>query len=72
MIAAARTSKRTALIGALGAVTLFLCILAVKDMNDKLGVMTASNAGYQKMTDKQVQFTNLMMQLYLSVDFFII
>ena len=22
-------------------------------MNDKLGVMTASNAGYQKMTDSQ-------------------
>ena len=54
MIAAVRTSKRTALLGALGALTLFLCILAVKDMNDKLGVMTASNAGYQKMTDKQV------------------
>merc|ERR1739848_763469 len=31
------------------------CLLAVKDLNDKLGVMTASNAGYQKMTDSQTE-----------------
>jgi hypothetical protein len=30
-------------------VTLF----AFKDLNEKLTVMTASNAGYQKMTDSQ-------------------
>lgn len=53
MITAVRTSKRIALGGVLGIGLLFICLLAVKDMNDKLGVMTASNAGYQKMTDSQ-------------------
>lgn len=41
--------------GALGVALVFLSLLAVKDMNDKLGVMTASNAGYQKMTDSQAE-----------------
>ena len=53
MITTIRASKRIALGGFLGFGLLFICILAVKDMNDKLGVMTASNAGYQKMTDSQ-------------------
>lgn len=53
MIATVRASKRIALGGFLGIGLLFVCLLAVKDMNDKLGVMTASNAGYQKMTDSQ-------------------
>ena len=53
MITTIRTSKRIALGGFLGTGLLFICLLAVKDMNDKLGVMTASNAGYQKMTDSQ-------------------
>ena len=53
MITTIRASKRIALGGFLGIGLLFICLLAVKDMNDKLGVMTASNAGYQKMTDSQ-------------------
>ena len=53
MITTIRASKRIALGGFLGTGLLFICLLAVKDMNDKLGVMTASNAGYQKMTDSQ-------------------
>ena len=53
MITTIRASKRIALGGFLGVGLLFICLLAVKDMNDKLGVMTASNAGYQKMTDSQ-------------------
>ena len=53
MITAIRASKRIALGGFIGFALFFVCLLAVKDMNDKLGVMTASNAGYQKMTDSQ-------------------
>ena len=53
MITTIRASKRIALGGFLGTGLLFICLLAVKDMNDKLGVMTASNSGYQKMTDSQ-------------------
>ena len=53
MITTIRASKRIALGGFLGTGILFISLLAVKDMNDKLGVMTASNAGYQKMTDSQ-------------------
>lgn len=50
-----RNSKRLAFGGVLAAGFLFICLLAVKDMNDKLGVMTASNTGYQKMTDSQAE-----------------
>lgn len=53
MIASIRTSKRIALGALVGFCLLCFGLLAVKDMNDKLGVMTASNAGYQKMTDTQ-------------------
>ena len=37
----------------LAAIFLVIVVLAVKDMNDKLTVMTASNTGYQKMIDSQ-------------------
>ena len=53
MITTIRASKRIALGGFLGTGLLFICLLAVKDMNDKLGIMTSSNVGYQKMTDSQ-------------------
>lgn len=52
-MSAVRTSKRVAAGGFLAACFLVLCLLAAKDMNDKLTVMTASNAQYQKMTDSQ-------------------
>merc|ERR1712223_1263807 len=55
MIATIRASKRIALGGAFAFALVILCLLAVKDLNDKLGVMTASNAGYQKMTDSQTE-----------------
>lgn len=45
MIATIRASKRIALGGAVAFALVILCLLAVKDLNDKLGVMTASNAG---------------------------
>ena len=45
MIATIRASKRIALGGAFAFALVILCLLAVKDLNDKLGVMTASNAG---------------------------
>ena len=45
MIATIRASKRIALGGAVAFPLVILCLLAVKDLNDKLGVMTASNAG---------------------------
>ena len=34
-----------------GAIFLLMAVLAIKDMNDKLTLMTVSNANYQKMTD---------------------
>ena len=54
MMTAVRSSKRFALGAFLGLAFLLLCLLALKDLSDKLNVMTASNAGYQKMTDSQV------------------
>ena len=54
MMTAVRSSKRFAVGAFLGLAFLLLCLLALKDLSDKLNVMTASNAGYQKMTDSQV------------------
>eukprot|EP00093_Oithona_nana_P011083 11083.XXX_614690_615880_1 [CDS] Oithona nana genome sequencing. len=53
MMTTVRTSKRIALGGLFAIAFLVLCLLALKDLNDKLNVMTASNAGYQTMTDVQ-------------------
>lgn len=38
---------------AVGVVVMMFTLFAFKDLNEKLSVMTASNAGYQKMTDSQ-------------------
>ncbi len=54
-MATVRSSKRLAAGAFFGLILFVLCLLAVKDMNDKLSVMTASNAGYQKMTDSQLE-----------------
>ena len=40
-----RSSKRIAIGGMLAFCFLVLCLLALKDLSDKLSVMTASNAG---------------------------
>ncbi len=48
-----RTSRKSALILTVGVIVLIITMLAFKDLNEKLDVMTASNAGYQKMTDSQ-------------------
>ena len=53
MMTTVRTSKRIALGGLFAVAFLILCLLALKDLNDKLNVMTASNSGYQQMTDAQ-------------------
>ena len=53
MMTTVRSSKRIALGGLFAVAFLVLCLLALKDLNDKLNVMTASNAGYQTMTDVQ-------------------
>lgn len=53
MMASVRTSKRLAFGGFLGTCLVLLCLLAVKDMHEKVVVMTSSNSGYQKMTDSQ-------------------
>ncbi len=55
MITTVRSSKRLAFGAVLGLCLVLVCLLAVKDLNDKLGVMTASNTGYQKMTDSQME-----------------
>ena len=38
---------------AVGVVVMMFTLFAFKDLNEKLSVMTASSAGYQKMTDSQ-------------------
>lgn len=51
-VTAVRPTSRRALLGCLvGAIFLVMSFMAVKDMNDKLTLMTVSNANYQKMTD---------------------
>ncbi len=45
--------RRPLLILCLCGLAFLVGILVVKDLNEKLSVMTASNAGYQKMTDRQ-------------------
>lgn len=40
-------------LGALAGVLLVIAVLAVKDLNDKLRVMTVSNVSYQRMADTQ-------------------
>jgi len=52
-MATLRTSRKSALILTVGVIVLIITMLAFKDLNEKLDVMTASNAGYQKMTDSQ-------------------
>jgi hypothetical protein len=53
MIASVRTSRRTMFGGLILCVFSIVGFMVVKDMNDKLSVMTSSNSGYQKMTDSQ-------------------
>ncbi len=53
MMTTLRTSRKSALILTVGVIVLIITMLAFKDLNEKLDVMTASNAGYQKMTDSQ-------------------
>jgi len=48
-----RSPRRWSLAAGLFALVLLALLLAVKDLHDKLGVMTASNQGYQRMTDAQ-------------------
>ena len=52
MFATAVRASRRAMFGCVvGAIFLLMAVLAIKDMNDKLTLMTVSNANYQKMTD---------------------
>ena len=53
MISTIRTSRKSALLLAVGVVVTMITLFAFKDLNEKLTVMTASNAAYQKMTDSQ-------------------
>ena len=58
MIAAIRTSRRAMFGAMLGCVFFVVALMVVKDMNNKLSVMTASNSGYQRMTDSQASRIN--------------
>ena len=53
MMTTLRTSRKSALFLTVAVIVLIITMLAFKDLNEKLDVMTASNAGYQKMTDSQ-------------------
>ncbi len=55
MATGSRTSRRALLLYALSGAFLLVLVLVVKDLNDKLNVMTHSNMGYQRMTDKQTE-----------------
>ena len=59
-ITSVRTSRRTMFGGLILCVFSIIGLMVVKDMNEKLSVMTSSNSGYQKMTDSQ---TNRISQL---------
>merc|ERR1712061_638279 len=58
MINSVRTSRRTMFGGIILCVFSVIALMVVKDMNDKLTVMTSSNSGYQKMTDSQANRIN--------------
>ena len=58
MIASVRTSRRTMFGGLILCVFSIIGLMVVKDMNDKLSVMTSSNSGYQRMTDSQTNRIN--------------
>ena len=50
-VTAVRPTSRRALLGCVvGAIFLVMSFMAVKDMNDKLTLMTVSNANYQVRT----------------------
>ena len=50
-VTAVRPTSRRALLGCVvGAIFLVMSFMAVKDMNDKLTLMTVSNANYQVLT----------------------
>ena len=53
MMSTIRTSRRSALLLGVGLMLMVITLFAFKDLHEKLDVMTASNAGYQKMTDSQ-------------------
>ena len=53
MISNIRTSRKSALFFGVAFVVMIVTFFAFKDLNEKLQVMAASNAGYQKMTDSQ-------------------
>ena len=53
MALVARTSRRSALLAGLATAVGLVLFVVIKDMNDKLVVMTASNQNYQRMTDAQ-------------------
>ena len=53
MINPVRMSRRAMFGGIILCVFFVIGLMVVKDMNNKLSVMTYSNSGYQKMTDSQ-------------------
>ena len=53
-----RAPRRTAFIGLVGGLVAIMLLIMLKDMNEKLTVMTASNQAYQRMTDQQLDKIN--------------
>lgn len=55
-----RAPRRTALVGLVGGLVGVMLLIIIKDMNEKLSVMTASNQAYQRMTDQQLAKINTL------------
>ena len=56
MMALAARSGRKGVMLSLGAFAVsFIFVLVIKDLNEKLAVMTASNNNYKRMTDQQLE-----------------
>ena len=68
--------RTTAVIGLVGGLVAIMLLIMIKDMNEKLSVMTASNQAYQRMTDQQLDKINKLQvsseEIYIYMSFRII
>ena len=55
-----RASRRTTAVAVTAGLFLLILVYAVRDLNNKLSVMTSSNMDYQKMTDQQMEKIKLL------------
>ena len=55
MALAARSGRKGVFLSVAAFAVSFIFVLVIKDLNEKIAVMTASNNNYKRMTDQQLE-----------------